>query len=152
MHQIKAAQTDAWNLAKSKNPEQATVLRYRPSLKEFLGDESYTKRLTVVWTFKPADAIGRPSDTQSADMKDFEDLLLRTLDPDRLAILAFVFTSNGKREWNFYLSDVDEVGIRINQALAKIPNLPIQLKIVNDPNWDELRQVYLSCGELSPQS
>jgi hypothetical protein len=152
MNQIKAAQTDAWNLAKEKNPEQATVLRYRPSLREFLGDENYTKRLTIVWTFEPADEAGRPSDTQSADMKDFEDLLLRTLDPDRLAILAFVFTGSGKREWHFYLSDIDEVGIRINQALAKTPNLPIQLKIVNDPNWEELRQVYLSCGELSAQN
>lgn len=146
---IEAANTDAWNIAKGKNPEKPTVLRYRPSLEPFLGDENYPRRLAIIWTFEPADASGMPSETQSADMKDFEDLLIEALDSDRLAVLAFVFTSAGSREWNFYLSDVSEVGIRINQALASVPKLPIELRVEDDPNWDELRQVYQLCGQTA---
>ena len=144
---LEAANTDAWNIAKGKNPERPTVLRFRPSLEAFLGDEAYPRRLTIVWQFEAADATGMPTDTQSADMKEFEDMLIAALDPDRLAILAFVFTTAGTREWNFYLSDVSEVGIRINQALSTIPQLPIDLTVEDDPNWDELRQVFQMCNQ-----
>jgi hypothetical protein len=143
---IEAANTDAWNIAKGKNPEKPTVLRFRPSLEAFLGDENYPRRLTIIWAFEATDEGGMPSETQSADMKDFEDTLIDALDPDRLAIIAFVFTSAGSREWHFYLSDVSEVGIRINKALSTIPNLPIDLTIDDDPEWDELRQVYQRCS------
>ena len=143
---IEAANTDAWNIAKGKNPEKPTVLRFRPSLKDALGDANYPQRLMIVWQYEPVNASGMPSDTQSADMKDFEDMLIEALDPDRLAVLAFVFTTAGSREWHFYLSDVSEVGIRINKALANIPQLPIELTIEHDPEWDELRQVYQLCA------
>jgi len=146
---IEAANTDAWNIAKGKNPEQPTVMRFRPSLHDHLGNEDYPRRLVIIWQFEAVDATGMPSDTQSADMKDFEDMLIDTLDPDRLAILAFVFTSSGSREWNFYLSDVSEVGIRINKALSTIPQLPIDLTVEHDPNWDELRQVFQLCQRRS---
>jgi hypothetical protein len=143
---IEAANSDAWNIAKGKNPEKPTVLRFRPSLEAHLGDDNYPRRLTIIWQFEAADASGMPSDTQSADMKDFEDTLIQALDPDRLAILAFVFTSGGSREWHFYLSDVSEVGIRINKALATIPHLPIDLTVDHDPEWNELRQVFQLCS------
>ena len=144
---IEAANSDAWSIAKGKNPEKPTVLRFRPSLKAFLGSESYPRRLAVVWRFESPDSSGMPSETQSSDMKDFEDLLIEALDPDRLAVLAFIFTSNGTREWHFYLSDVSEVGIRINKALSSVPKLPIDLNVEDDPNWDELRDVYQLCGQ-----
>ena len=143
---LEAASTDAWNIAKGKNPEKPSVLRFRPSLEGFLGDENYPRRLMIVWQFEAADATGMPTDTQSADMKDFEDMLIHALDPDRLAVLAFVYTTGGTREWHFYLSDVSEVGIKINQALSNIPQLPIELTVEDDPNWDELRQVFQMCN------
>ncbi|CAA6678227.1 MULTISPECIES: DUF695 domain-containing protein [unclassified Lentimonas] len=142
---LEAANTDAWNIAKGKNPERPSVLRFRPSLEGFLGDANYPRRLMIVWQFEAADATGMPNDTQSADMKDFENMLIDVLDPDRLAVLAFVYTTGGTREWHFYLSDVSEVGIRINQALSNIPQLPIDLTVEDDPNWDELRQVFQMC-------
>jgi len=146
---IEAANTDAWNIAKGKHSEKPTVLRFRPSLEAHLGDEKYPRRLLIVWQFDPEDNSGMPSETQSADMKDFEDMLIQTLDHDRLAILAFVFTTLGSREWHFYFSDISEAGIRINQALAATPGLPITLKVEDDPNWDELRQILQLC---KPQS
>ncbi|MDQ8195346.1 DUF695 domain-containing protein [Coraliomargarita sp. SDUM461004] len=143
---IVAANSDAWSIAKGKDPNNPSVLRFRPSLQHFLADANYPRRLTIVWTFEVTDSSGMPSDTQSADMKVFEDRLLEALDPDLAAILAFVYTTRGTREWHFYLSDVNEVGIRINQALASVPKLPIQLNVEDDPNWDELRQVFLTCA------
>jgi len=80
-------------------------------------------------------------------MKNFEDMLIETLDPDRLAILAFVFTTNGTREWNFHLSNVSEVSIRINKALSTVQKLPIELIVEDDPNWNELRQVLQLCNQ-----
>lgn len=140
--EIEAVNSDAWNIARGTNPENPTVLRFRPSLEAFLGDKNYPRRLEITWKFEAVDATGMPSETQSADMKSFEDLIIEALDPERIAVLAFVFTSAGSREWHFYLSDVSEVGIRINKALANVPRLPIELNVEDDPNWDELRPVY----------
>ncbi|MGJ8641542.1 MAG: DUF695 domain-containing protein [Opitutaceae bacterium] len=144
---IESASSDAWSIAKGKNPEKPTVLRFRPSLKTSLGDSNYPRRLAIFWKFDAEDESGMPTDSQSADMKDFENILIEALDHDRLAVLAFVFTSSGLREWNFYLSNANEVGIRINKALAGVPKLPIELKVEDDPNWDELRQVFQLCGQ-----
>jgi hypothetical protein len=143
---IEAANSDAWNIARGTNPQKPTVLRFRPSLQSSLGDERYPQRLMIVWKYETVDASGMPSETQSADMKDFEDTLIEALDPDRLAVLAFVFTTAGSREWHFYLSDAEEAGVRINQALANIPQLPIELSVAHDPEWSQLSQVYQLCA------
>jgi hypothetical protein len=144
---IEAANSDAWNIAKGKNPEHPTVIRFRPSLEAFLGDVNYPRRLTIIWQYDAVETDGMPSERQSQDMKDFEEMLIQTLDQDRLAILAFVVTHGGSREWHFYLSDVSEVGIRINKALASIPDLPLDLTVNDDPEWDELRQVFQQCNQ-----
>jgi hypothetical protein len=140
---IEAANTDAWSIAKGQTTASTpTVLRFRPSLEAHLGHSLYPKRLVIIWQFEPVNTNGMPNETQSADMKDFEDMLIDALDPDRLAVLAYIYTANDTREWHFYFSDVNEVGIRINKALANIPQLPIDLIVEEDPNWDEIRQIF----------
>jgi len=86
-----------------------------------------------------------PTDDQSEELKHFEDSLQMELDPDRVAILAFVFTSGGIREWNYYCGDMAQVAERINAALADSPNLPITLSSLSDADWSEMRKVLSQC-------
>jgi len=88
---------------------------------------------------------GLPTDDQSEELKHFEDSLQMALDPDRVAILAFVFTSAGIREWNYYCGDMAQVGESINAALADSPDLPITLESRSDPEWSEMGQVLIQC-------
>ena len=86
-----------------------------------------------------------PSEQETEAMRSFEDALDNALDPDGLAILAFVHTHGGTRRWHYYLEDVRTVGQRINAALADRPNLPIELEVVDDPEWQEMRLVLQGC-------
>ena len=63
---IEAANTDAWNIAKGKNPEKPTVLRFRPSLEAHLGDENYPRRLAIIWQFETAGKLRTPIVSDSA--------------------------------------------------------------------------------------
>lgn len=136
---IPSAETDSWNLAEGEVEGRPTVIRYRPGLSELLGHPSYPLRLTIAWEFGDNGDSGMPDSDAVEALESFEDRLMAVLDPDRLALLAFVYTSRGAREWHFYLSDVQEAGDRINEALHDQPGLPIDLEAAEDPNWDLFR-------------
>lgn len=143
---LTSADSDSWNVAHGKDPEQPSILRYRPNLSGSVGDPSYNRRLTIIWPFGSEDESGMPNDEQSAELKKFEDTMIEALDSTGIAILTFVFTSAGQREWCFYFSDVDEAGRAINEALAGQPVLPIQLGVEEDPDWSMFREVLRGCG------
>jgi len=75
-------------------------------------------------------------------MRVLEDALDAALDPERLAILAFIHTHGGVRRWHYYVSDVGVVGERINKALSGKPKFPINLAVEDDPDWHEMRLVF----------
>ena len=142
---ISSADLDAWNIAEGTIQGKPSLIRFRPNLENHLGDIAYPRRLTITWEYREDNSSGMPSSKQSDEMKRFEDAIIASLDPERLAILSFIFTNAGIREWHFYVSDVSAVGNKINMALASFQKLPISMQVENDPNWDELRQVLLNC-------
>ena len=147
MKPIPPADSDAWNVAEGKSGGKVTMIRYRPGLQDYLGDPRYPRRLTITWEYDDGNPSGLPSNDASDEMRVFEDALDQALDPERLAILAFVHTHGGARRWHYYLADVTVVGERINEALAEHPNLPIELEVEDDPEWDEMRLVFQGCQE-----
>jgi len=144
--EIPSADIAAWSIAKGTNPDKPTVLRFRPNLAAFIGDARYPRRLIIFWSFEGGPS-GLPDHGQAEEMGAFEDAIIAALDPDRLAILAFVFTASGQREWHFYVSDVGQVGERINEALAGKPIFPIELHVEDDPDWSEFAAVIQGCSE-----
>lgn len=141
-----SADNDAWNVANGTNPDKPSVLRYRPTLQGRMGNPAYGRRLTIIWTFDSDNESGMPNVFQNTELGYFEDTLVDVLDATGLAILAFVFTCSGQREWHFYVSDVNAVGQAINVALAGRPVLPIELTVEDDPEWSEYRAVLQGCG------
>jgi hypothetical protein len=143
--EIPSAENDAWDVAEGNVNGKPSLLRFRPNLKSFLGIPTHSQRLVITWEYGQDNSSGMPSENQSEDMRAFEDAIVNALDSDRLAILSFIYTNNGLREWQFCVRDIEEVGIRINAALADFPKLPISLEVQEDANWDELLSVYNSC-------
>ena len=143
--EIPSAESDAWNIAEGMSQGKPSFLRYRPSLKKLLGDHRYPKFLSIEWRYEVANSSGMPNDPQTEEMRNLEDTLQSSLDIDRAAILAFIRTGSGVRTWHYYVSDMGEVGERINQVLE--PGLPIQLAVEDDPQWQKLRNVFKMCGD-----
>ncbi|KKL01053.1 DUF695 domain-containing protein [Rheinheimera mesophila] len=144
--EIPSSETAPWNLAEGDNNGLPRIIRYRPDLEPFIGIESHPQRLVIIWEYDTENSSGMPSDKQSDEMKAFEDVLASALDPNRLAVLAFILTSNGSREWHYYVSDIEEVGQKINNALSGFPKLPIHLQVESDPEWEQISIVYSICS------
>jgi hypothetical protein len=143
-----SADNDAWNVANGTNPDKPSVLRYRPNLQERIADPAYGSHLTIIWPYDSDNKSGMPNDLQNIELGNFEDTVVDALDSSDLAILAFVFTCAGQREWHFYVSDVGAVGQAINEALAGQPVLPIELTVEDDPEWSEYQEVLRGCGHI----
>lgn len=146
--EIPSAESDEWILAESVDPDSPMILRFRPNLEGALGDPRYPRRLVISWQYESADESGMPTEEQSDEMQAFEDTIVGALDPERFAILTFVVTGEEKREWHYYVDDVDEVAAIINEVLADTPELPISLEAEEDPNWEEFREVLGCCVEV----
>ncbi len=143
--EIPSAETSSWNIAERKSEEGLQLIRYRPELQSFLGSSKYPRRLVIIWEYEPDNSSVMPSNDISDEMRMLEDALVGELDPDRSAILAFVLTNSGCREWHFYVNDIQEIGSRINSALSELPKFPINLQVEEDPDWEELGAVYYIC-------
>ena len=143
--EIPSAETSAWNIAEGENEGKPRLIRYRPDLESCIGSSNYPQRLVIIWNYEADNSSGMPSEQLSEEMKSFEDALVGALDPDRLAILAFVLTNKGSREWHYYVSDTQEVGSRINLALSTFPKLPLHLQVEDDPEWEQMSAVYSIC-------
>jgi hypothetical protein len=145
--EIPSADTASWNIAEGSSDGKPRLIRYRVDLAPFIGNYDYQQRLVIIWDYESDNSNGMPTDEQSDLMKSFENALVDSLDIDRLAVLAFVLTFDGSREWHFYVREIEEVGIRINGALAEYPKLPIHLQVESDPEWEQISTVLNICGE-----
>jgi hypothetical protein len=144
---IPSADEDEWIVAETEHNGKPSRIRYRPSLKKFLGHEKYPQRLIVIWPYKATEESGLPSKELEEQMEKLEDLLVGALDKDGCGILGYIFTKTGARGWHIYLSDVDEAQQRVNDSLSDQPRFPITLHIEEDPKWETLREVYEFCCE-----
>jgi len=142
---IPSAETSSWNIAEGESDGKVRLIRYRPDLEPYIGSPDYPKRLVIIWDYEIGNTSGMPSEQQIEEMKSFEDALVGTLDPERLAILTFVLTCNGCREWHYYVSDIEKIGPKINSALSTFPKLPIHLQVEDDPDWEQVSMLYNMC-------
>jgi hypothetical protein len=131
---VPGANDDVWWGAEGELDGQATSTRVRPNLQALIGDERYDRRLIV--KFRYADGgDGLPDEEQDAQMLVVENALLGEFDPDRFGILAFVYTADGERAWNFYFSNLEELQERVDTAMADYPGLPLSFEACEDPMW-----------------
>ena len=128
---IPSADNDAWTVAEGERDGLPSLLRFRPGLREFLGDPRFSRHLQVTWSCKRSNT-GLPSDEEIEAMQSMEDNLIEAFEEADAGVLAFVSTHGGTRSWNFYVAESADLGGIINNAFAELPSLPIELVIEDD--------------------
>lgn len=136
---IRAANDDTWSTADGSIDGRPSTVRFRAGLSQALGHPALPRRLLITWEYGDDGEAGMPG--AESELEAFERLLHDVLDHDRSAVLAFVFTHVGAREWHYYFADIELVGEKINEALESQPDLPISIKAFDDPEWTELATV-----------
>jgi hypothetical protein len=128
---------ESWVLAKGESEDGLPVyIRYR----EDLPDEDEFKKLKtlmlITWAFESPDGSGYPPEDDADVMEDFENLMDESLVETGVARLMIVFNGEGVRKWFFYTAEQEIFMLRLNEALAGEPVLPLEIEVYEDENWD----------------
>lgn len=140
--------TDNWFTALSDNEDGTyTFISGRSGIDEFIKSGKMKQRVEVTWKYE-ADEKGMPAiDKEAQIMEAVEERLRKAIEKDKLGILTGIYTGQGKRDWIFIVRNLNAFGERLNDALAGLPQLPIEIYAENDPENEEYKSLLELKGE-----
>ena len=140
--------TDNWFTAISDNEDGSyTFISGRSGIDEFIKSGKMKQRVEVTWKYE-ADSKGMPAiDKEAQIMEAVEERLRKAMEKDKLGILTGIYTGQGKRDWVFIIRNLNAFGERLNNALAGLPQLPIEIYAEDDPENEEYKSLLELKGE-----
>ena len=106
----------------------------RKDVKKFRENPRFSIRVEVTWCYK-GESDGMPDLAASKLMEQAQAALTQCFDKDPVAVLTGVFTGDDERNWVFYTLSTNIFGRKLNEALADMPVLPLEIYCENDPQW-----------------
>ncbi|MGM9859238.1 MAG: DUF695 domain-containing protein [Muribaculaceae bacterium] len=112
----------------------------RSDVATFRRNPKFKIRIEIVWAY---DALpnGMPCDADAEIMGQATDNLLEILHKDPVAVMTGIFTGAGERTWVFYTLSTNIFQKKLNEALADLPLLPLQISAENDPDWEAYQEM-----------
>ena len=124
-----------WWTAPAEAPDGQTVMvTGRRDIGRFRSNPRFKIRVTIAWRY--ADT-GMPSDADAETMAAATDALAAELDADPVGVLTGIYTGAGERTWVVYTLSTNIFNKKLNNALAPLPLLPLEITSENDPDWEE---------------
>lgn len=140
--------TDKWFTAISENEDGSyTFISGRTDIDNFINSGKMKDRVEVTWHYEKDDKGAPCNDKEAAIMEAVQDRLQQAMEKDKLAILTGVYTGQGKRDFVFITRNVPAFGNRLNEALADLPQLPIEIYAEKDPENEEYKSLQEIKGE-----
>lgn len=90
-------------------------------------------RVSVTWRY--VSDSGMPDAEDNNAQIDFEDAL-EPLDENGTSRLMLVVTGNGRKEWHWYVRDLESWMDQFNRQLADQPCFPLDIANTYEPGWD----------------
>lgn len=95
----------------------------------------YPFLMSVFWPYSPANDDGMPDADINEAQIVFEDAL-EVLDKAGISHLMLVVTGNGRKEWHWYVKDIENWMQKLNTALAGQNTVfPIEIENSHQPDW-----------------
>lgn len=100
----------------------------------------YIYRVEVCWKYR-SETDGMP-DVESADMLGkVTDALEETFSKENVAVMTGIYTGDGRRDWVFYVKNLNIFSGVFNKALRELPTLPLEFEAEEDAGWEEYMQM-----------
>jgi hypothetical protein len=112
------------------------IFRSIKSVPEGSKESDYPYLINVYWPYKAENEGGMPNADSNDAQIEFEDALER-LDIAGISHLMLVVTGNGRKEWFWYVKDIDDWMNQFNASLAGKPVYPIQIENRHQPDWSQ---------------
>lgn len=110
----------------------------RTDISKFRDNPRFNIRVTISWRYGEQ---GMPDNTTSALMETVTERLASEFYRDPVAVLTGLYTGDGQRDWIFYTLSLNIFGRKLNELLADLPLLPLEISAESDPEWLEFGEM-----------
>lgn len=128
---------ESWHVSEVNSEGEITILRVRrvqPRL-------SLKAKIRIIWECQEIGINDMPSQPELGRMTTCEENLEAICDECGNAVLLFVITGSGIRQWVLQCQDVSEFTMWLNKVLPHSPPFPIELEFEEDKEWSEYSEM-----------
>lgn len=132
---------DWWTCPAESADDQLIMVTGRRDVQSFRSNSRFKIRIEITWQYAES---GMPDEHDAELMEKATDALNHVLDRDPVAVMTGIYTGAGARQWIFYTLSTHIFQKKLNEALADLPTLPLEITAENDPEWaeyDEMRDL-----------
>jgi hypothetical protein len=128
----------SWHVSEVNSEGEITILRVKRVQPHF----SLKAKIRVIWECQEIGNNEMPSQPELERMTTCEENLETICKECGNAVLLFVITGSGIRQWVLHCQDVNEFTMWINKVFPHSPPFPIELEFEEDKDWNEYREVF----------
>lgn len=125
---------DWWATASGQQDGLPVIYRYRQNRPNAADYRDYPHALRVRWSYDRQRRSGLPPADVNDAQRDFE-AAIEPLGDCAAGYLMLVLTGNGRKEWIYYIRDLDAWLDQFNACLEDHEPYPIVLDDWPDPDW-----------------
>ena len=120
--------------AQGEQDGKPVIYRSLERVPENQKESDYPNLINIYWPYDVDANNGMPDPTTNDNQITFEDAI-ESLDQNGISHLMLVVTGNGRKEWIWYVKDVESWMNQLNEKLAGHDVYPIEIEIDQDPEW-----------------
>lgn len=130
-----------WWTAPAEGDNGGTVMvTGRKDVDRFRKNPRFNICVEVAWPYSP-ESDGMPGIADSELMEKAQEALEAVFAKDPVAVLTGIITGENVRTWVFYTLSTHIFGRKLNEALADLPVLPLEISTFNDPEWAQYAEM-----------
>lgn len=131
-----------WTAPAESEDGRLIMVTGRSDVASFRNNPRFTIRIQVAWKYGAGNPqAGMPADCDAEIMGEATERLQEVLAKDPVAVMTGIYTGAGERTWVFYTLSTHIFQKKLNEALAPLPLLPLEITAENDPGWEEYSEM-----------
>jgi hypothetical protein len=131
--------TGPWSVSRAEYDGNPMVLRLNDGLRDITGHKRYPTQAGIAIRCNTPDEHGLPSPRDTAAFDGFEDQFDQLFCEGQSALFAAVISTNGMREFVFYVSDESRFREQFRRWAETPKTHRVQMILRRDPQWSVYR-------------
>jgi hypothetical protein len=120
--------------AEGEQGGKPVIYRSMEKVPEGQKESDFPILINIYWSFELDINNGMPDSQTNENQIAFEDAI-ESLDQNGISHLMLVVTGNGRKEWIWYVKDVESWMNQLNEKLKGHDVYPFEVEIDHDPEW-----------------
>ena len=128
-------QEQKWLTATALEDEFTVIFRLLPEIPTGIVTADFPARIEIIWTYQSPNESGMPGPDDQQIMNQLEERLVAAWQNAGIGYLSMLITGNQMCEWQWYLKNTDQALLILNEAIADLPPVAIDIHTESDPDW-----------------